>query len=90
MERKLRSELDLSCGHVKIFQLYGRDARDMMRCMSGGGDSTEALEILATRCAVIGGDSINLQTLEEMPFEDYLELMKAIQVNFTPMEPKES
>lgn len=90
MERKLRSELDLSCGHVKIFQLYGRDARDMMRCMSGGGDSTEALEILATRCAVIGGDSISLQTLEEMSFEDYLELMKAIQVNFTPMEPKES
>ena len=90
MERKLISELDLSCGHVKVFQLYGRDARDMMRVMSGGGDSTEALEMLATRCAVVGDAALTLPMLEEMSFEDYLNLIKAIQVNFTPMEPKES
>ena len=90
MDRKLLSELDLSCGHVKIFQLYGRDARDMMRCMSGGGDSTEALEMLATRCCVIGDAVLTLPMLEEMSFEDYLQLLKAIQVNFTPTEPKES
>ena len=90
MERTLLSELDLACGHVKISQLYGRDARDMMRCMGGGGDSTEALEMLATRCVMINDATLTLPMLEEMSFEDYLSLIKAIQVNFTPTDPKES
>lgn len=90
MERKLRSELELPCGHVKIFQLYGRDARDMVRVMSKGGDSTEAMEMLATLCVTVNDASLTLPMLEEMEFEDYLRLIQELQVNFTPTAPKES
>ena len=90
MERVLLSELELHNVHACVYQLYGRDARDMMRCMSGGGDSAEALEMLACRCVTLDGKALDLPTLEELPFDDYLELIKAVQVNFTHTELKDS
>ena len=90
MERELLKELDLSCGHVKIFRLYGRDARDVMRVMSGGGDGIEAMENVATRCVTVNDNNLTLSMLEDMYFEDYFALNREIDANFTRMVPKES
>ena len=83
MDRKLLKELDLQCGKACIYELYGRDAREMFRIMSAKGGMDEIVCMLLMRSATIDGKAIDLESLDNMPYADFMALSAEMTENFT-------
>ncbi|MBQ4419753.1 MAG: hypothetical protein II870_08985 [Synergistaceae bacterium] len=88
MTKRLLKELTIDAGQAKIYALTAKDAREMLRVSASGGDAVEAQEKLMLRSVTINDEPLTLEQIDELSFEDYLELMQAQSENFTRTRPK--
>ena len=88
MTKRLLKELTIDAGQAKISALTAMDAREMLRVSASGGDAVEAQEKLMLRSVTINDEPLTLEQIDELSFEDYLELMQAQSENFTRTRPK--
>jgi hypothetical protein len=86
--KKILKELNLDAGNAKIYSLTAKDAREMLRVSASGGDAVEAQEKLMMRSVVLNDEPLTMEKIEELSFEDYLELMEAQSANFTRIAQK--
>lgn len=88
MSKKLLKELAIDAGQAKIYALTAKDAREMLRVSASGGDAVEAQEKLMLRSVTINDRPLTLEQVDDLSFEDYLELMQSQSENFTRTKPK--
>lgn len=84
--RKLLTELQLEAGKVSVYQLKGRDIRELMR-MSKDVSGAELPELAALKSTCIDGKDLTMDMLDDMSASDYLAILKAQEANFTVMTP---
>jgi hypothetical protein len=83
---KILQTFDIELGKVKVYQLKGRDVREIMR-MSKDLSTTELPEITALRSTTVNDKELTMDMLDDMSAADYMAVLNAQSANFTPTIP---
>ena len=90
MNRTLLKEIDLKSGKACVYELYGRDAREMFRIMGAKGSMDEIICLLITRSTTVDGKPVDMEVLDAMPYSDFMALSAVMTENFTNTVPQAS
>lgn len=80
--RKLLQTLELEAGVAKIYQLKGRDIRELLR-MSKDLNNADLAELVAIKSTLFEDKDLTMDILDEMSAADYLAILNAQNANFT-------
>lgn len=83
---KIIQTFDIELGTVKVYQLKGRDVREIMR-MSKDLAATELPEMTALRSTTVNDKDLTMDMLDDMSASDYMAILNAQGANFTPTTP---
>lgn len=85
-KNKVLESFNTELGEAKVYQLKGRDVREVMR-MSKDLSAVELPEIIALRSTTIGDKDLTMDMLDDMTAADYMAILNAQGANFTHTTP---
>lgn len=85
-KNKVLDSFNTDLGEVKIYQLKGRDVREIMR-MSKDLSAIELPEMIALRSTTVADKDLTMDMLDDMCAADYMAILNAQSANFTRTMP---